>query len=1073
MFIHLHCHSIYSFFDGAARIESLVATAALHGMSSLALTDHNTITGLPEFHQWCHIYGIKPISGAELTLEDGSHITVIAKNKSGYSNLCKILTSAYGGPAPWNINSVYRKVSLSKRKNPYVTMESLFQNKEGLIVLTGCRRSRLVQLLLAKRYRDAEEWMAWLKKHFAENIYLEMQCNGFPGEHVLLALMKHLSEHVGVPLCATGNVHYVDRHDYPIHDLLRCMGVPQHVWVPSAIRPLNDRQWLYSSEEACHRFSEYPEAISNTYKISEMCEVVLRIGETTFPEFSKCSSSHQQLSLKELVYQGAQERYSTLTDKIRFRLEYELEIIQNLGYEDYFLIVWDVVRFARSKGIRCSGRGSAADSAVAFCLFITDVDSISRGLLFERFLSIERAERPDIDVDVEADRRDELMQYVYDSYGFERVARIATYQTFRGRMAVRAIGAALGLPEAFIDDLAKRIPGMASADGLESLLQNVPELRAYSAFYKQVQLLWNMASQIAGFPRHFGMHVGGVVISAKPLYEFTSLQPSGKGEWMTAFDKEGVEAVGLMKLDLLSLRTLSAVEGTVKLSEVTSGQIDFGKIPLDDEPTFEMIRQGETIGVFQLESPAQRALQSRLRADRMEDIIASVALIRPGPIQGNMVDPFLERRHGKSPILYLHPKLEPILRKTYGVVLFQEQVIEIATAIAHFTPGEADQLRRVMSKARSAHEIKKIGETFIDRAVQSGVDVKTAEDIFHYVQGYAGYGFCEAHAAAFGTLAYKTAYLVKHYPAEFFASIINQSPMGYYPIHVLCSEAKRRGVAVLGLDVNESECECMATNQTTVRFGWMQLKGMPRALSEQIVRIRNASGRFAGVQDFIQRVPEINRWMLENMIRAGAFDGVMRKTREEILWKLPEWLAYREWNMSPLGRLNKAMVSVDERYIQENIGEKVAWSDSATHNEEIAVKNLEIQILDEYSLLGNGFSGHWMTLYRPKLAGRGYLFIESLDSLGDGAMVQIAGLVVRPHRPPTKSGQTVVFFTVEDETGIVDATMFHSVYQKSGGVLFTPRGRMVGLRGILQRRGGNRPNVMVSTIWTLMRGSEI
>lgn len=826
MFVHLHCHSSYSFLDGASSIESLVAQAAMYNMPALALTDHNTIAGLPELHKWAAIYRIKPISGAEVTMADGTHITLLVQNREGFRNLCELLTIAHDGP--------------EKRTEPRLSEDDLFRLHGGLLVLSGCRKSFLQNALHRRAYGRARAWVDKYRGVFGDRLYLECEADGYPQRYAAWRLMAQLSEETGVPLVATSNVHYVDKQLFPVHDVLRCIGLGCDVYTPHPDRPLNRQRWLHDQEEALRRFESIPEAVSRTMEIALRCEVALALNETHFPNFRTSNGQSGADMLRELVFQGAKERYSDVDNSLIARLNHELEMICELGYVDYFLVVWDIVRFARSRGIRCAGRGSAADSAVAYCLYITDVDAAGRGLLFERFMSLERAERPDIDIDFAADRRDEVMAYVYRTYGRDKVARVATYQTFRGRSAVREIGQAMALPEHLLDSLAKRVPWSAHADQLDGLLDRVPELGEFRTHRKALQWLFAIARHIAGFPRHFGMHSGGIVISQHPLYETTSLQPSAKGEWMTPYDKRTVEDVGLVKLDLLSLRTMAAVEGAIELSAAGArGKIDYDHLPFDDPATFEMIRRGETIGVFQLESPAQRALQSRLNADGLEDIVASVALIRPGPILGNMVDPFIARRNGHEPIMYLHPKLEPILGKTYGVVLFQEQVIEIATAIANFTPGEADELRRVMSHARSHAEMVNIGERFMAKAKEGGIPEDVSKTIFSYIQAYASYGFCEAHAAAFATTAYKTAYLVQHYPAEFYASILNQYPMGYYPVHVICAEAKRRGIRILPVDVNESDWNCTIPSSDSIRLGFRLIKRFSQPVSEAITGERD------------------------------------------------------------------------------------------------------------------------------------------------------------------------------------------------------------------------------------------
>ncbi|MCY0874736.1 MAG: DNA polymerase III subunit alpha [Firmicutes bacterium] len=1035
MFVHLHVHSYFSMLDGASSVESLVAQAAAHGMPALALTDHNTVAGLAQLHHWCAVYGIKPISGAELTLHDGSHLTVLAKTPTGYENLCRLLTAAYATEA-W-------------RRERIVRVPDLLPYTEGLIALSGCRRGQLTKQIIQRRYAEAKRIATFYAQAFAGRYYIELLGDDWPHTERINADLADLGEALGLPLVASANVHYHTPALLPVHDTLRCIATDCDIRTPHGERPLNAAAWLHDEREAARRFARYPEAVANTFRIATSCEVVLRLHEALFPAFDLPSDETDAAAyLRHLVYEGAVQRYPRVDHALRARIDHELQIITQLGYAEYFLVVWDIVRFARRRGIRCAGRGSAADSAAAYCLYITDVDAAGRGLLFERFMSIERSERPDIDIDFDARRRDEVIAYIYDKYGAQHVARVATYQTFRGRSAIREVGAALALPSSLIDTLAKRLPYYVGAQDIEQALDHVPELAPYKSYQDRLKWLWQLSAQITGFPRHFGMHVGGVVISRKPILSLTTLQPSAKGDLIIPWDKEDVEMVGLVKLDILSLRTMSAISDTITLRAQQQQPLDYDAIALDDQATFEMINRGETIGVFQLESPAQRALQARLGADQLEDIVASVALIRPGPVKGNMVDPFVSRRRGVEEIQYLHPKLEPILGKTYGVILYQEQVIAIATSLAQFTPGEADQLRRVMSHARSAEHMDHIGAQFIAKAVQAGVDTHTASQVFAMMKGYASYGFCEAHAAAFATTAYKTAYLVRHYPAEFYAAILNNHPMGYYPIHVVCAEAQRRGVALLGVDCNASDYAC-TVEEGKIRLGFRLIKGMRKELAEQLQLAREA-GPFHSIPALLQRVPSIDPLLAERFIRCGALDSIEPRGRRLALWQLPVWLAARD--------------SLATSLWGDTAGK---WSSQETIEAEVSDFSLAEKLRDEYSLLGVGVSGHWLRLYRASLNEQGYTTTQAIDALVDGVTVSLAGLTIRPHRPPTRSGLVTVFFTIEDETGFADCTMFEHVYQESGAVLFTPRGRLVGVTGRVDRRGGQRPQIIVEQVWSL------
>ncbi|MCL6487917.1 MAG: DNA polymerase III subunit alpha [Alicyclobacillus mali] len=1039
MFVHLHCHSPYSFLDGASSIDALVAQAAAQGMPALALTDRNTIAGQPEFHRLAAAYGVKPIAGAELTMEDGSQLVVLAEHAKGFRHLCELLTRMH--------------VEARDRADPRLREADLFERSEGLLVLSGGLRGFVQRALARRAYGDARRFVERYRDVFGDRFYLEWTADGLPGCARRMRDLLQLAEATGVPDVAATDVRAASPEEVAVHDVLTCIRVGCHLQTPHPERPFNRLGYLHDEAEARRRFAQDPRAMARTVEIAERCSPVFPAEGPLFPEYRDASGRGGVELLDQLVWQGARERYGKVSPELQMRLEHELAIIRDLGYADYFLVVWDIVRYARSRGIRCAGRGSAADSVVAYCLYLTDVDALNRNLLFERFLSRERAERPDIDIDFASDRRDEVIDYVYRRYGRDRVARVATYQTFRARSAVREVGRVFGIPEELLDTLAKRIPWSTHADEIEEALERVPELRDFQPYRRAFQWMLAISRQIAGFPRHFGTHTGGIVVSGEPLMKVTSLQPSASGWLITPYDKRLLEDVGLVKLDLLSLRTMAAVEGALRLG--TARAVDYDRIPMDDEATFASIRRGDTIGVFQLESPAQRALQVRLGAESLEDLVASVALIRPGPIQGNMVDPFLARRRGLEPVSYLHPKLEPILGKTYGVVLFQEQVIEIATAIAGFTPGEADELRRVMSHARNRAEMEQIGERFVQKAVRQGVPLETAKTLFSYIRGYASYGFCEAHAAAFATTAYKTAYLIEHHPASFFAAVLNQLPMGYYPAHVICAEARRRGVRILPVDIQESDWDAGVPEPDAIRLGFRLIRSFSESVARALVEERQASGPFRSLADAVMRLPQADALHVERLIRAGAFDRVETRDRRELLWQLPRWLALRKER---------------DLALFDTIAAPGQAEGAARLSQSMPPMSLAERIADEYSVLGVGVSGHWLSLYREALRDEGYCTLAEAGEKPEGAKVTVAGLSIRPHRPPTKSGKTVVFFTLEDETGLADAVMFETVYRREGAVLFTPFGRLIGLSGLIERRGGLKAQIRVEHIWTLASG---
>ncbi|MCL6580564.1 MAG: DNA polymerase III subunit alpha, partial [Firmicutes bacterium] len=670
-FAHLHFHSPFSFLDGAARLEEAIAVAAGAGHTALALTDHDNVSGAVRFTELALEAGLKPIVGAEVTLEGGRHLTLLARGPEGYATLCRLLTRAHLG---------------SERRRPALAWSDLEgevgrdgEGAHGLFALSGCRRGEVPGHLLAGRREEALRAASRYVDLFGRDGFaLEVQRDFLPGGARVEAGLTELARRLGLRLVATNNVHHLTRGDFWVHDLLTCVRTLTTLEEVHPERRLNAENHLKSPAEMTALFADLPEAVRGTLEVAEACEPALRPGRRLHPAFPLPPGERDAASfLRKVAFAGARERYGRLDGRVRERLEHELDIIFRLGFEDYFLLVWDLCRHARSRGIRFTGRGSAADSAVAFCLGITDVDAVARGLLFERFMSLERGEKPDIDIDFDARYRDEVAGYLVREYGQERVAAVATYNTFHARSAVRDLGRALGFLPEELDRLARRLP-YARTSAIPEALARLPELRDSGIPFWKFERLFAAAEKVGGFPRHLGTHLGGVVVGREPLTEVTPLQMAAKGVVVCQFDKEDVEDLGLIKLDLLSLRTLSAVEDAAR--DLAAGEsFDYDAIPPADPATMAMIRSGRTVGVFQLESPAQRALQSRLGASEFEDLVASVALIRPGPIKGNMVEPYVARRRGHEPVSYLHPALEPILRKTYGVVLFQEQVIEIAT----------------------------------------------------------------------------------------------------------------------------------------------------------------------------------------------------------------------------------------------------------------------------------------------------------------------------------------------------------------------------------------------------------
>ncbi len=876
MFVHLHVHSPFSFLDGASGIEDLVAAAAGFGMPALALTDHDGVGGAVRFHRACAAAGIKPVQWAEVTLEGGFHLVLLADGPEGYANLCRLLTSAH---------------LENPRGEPRVSPASLAAHAGSLYALSGCRRGEIPALLLARRHREAEQAARRYRRVFGRRFFLELIQDFLPGNRALNRLLVELAARLGLETVATNNVHYAALAGFPAHDLLTCVRTGTVLEAVHPERRLNAENHLKPPEAMAALFRSQPRAVANTLELAASCRPALELGVRRGPRFPVPQGETAAGMLRALVRSGAARRYGPPTPAVTARLEHELDAITRLGYEDYFLVAWDAVRYAAGKGIRFAGRGSAGDSAVA------------------------------------------------------------------------------------------------------------------------------------SLPRFIGTHLGGLVISGGPLTAVTPLQRAAKGVTVAQFDKDDVEALGLLKFDLLSLRTLSAVEDTVAAVRRKEPGFDYGRIPKDDPETFAMFGRGETVGVFQLESPAQRALQPRLRAREMEDVVASVALIRPGPIQGDMVEPYIARRLATEPVSYLDPRLEPILKKTYGVVLFQEQVLAIATAVAGFTPGEADRLRRAISKHRSRREMEAIGEEFTGKAVAAGVEEGTAREIFDCLRGYAGYGFCEAHAAAFGLTAYRTGYLARHYPAEYFAALLLNQPMGYYSPQTLCTVARGHGVGILPPDVNRSGTR-FTVEHGSIRVPLTQVRGTSVRDAGAVLTARSERP-FQTADDFFSRAAAgVDGDVLVNLILCGALDNLEPNRR------------------ALLARFRSRLRDTGGGLLREE--EPAAeWPDFTAAEKRCY----------EHTLLGLDVGPHPLAGLRDALNARGYLSSVAVRDQPEGAAVRLAGFPVRPHRPPTRSGQVVVFFSVEDEFGLADVTVFEDCYRESGWILFTASGP-VEVAGRVHRRDG-------------------
>ncbi|MFC2045184.1 DNA polymerase III subunit alpha [Chloroflexota bacterium] len=1006
-FVHLHIHSQYSFLDGASSLERLLEKARALDMPALAITDHNRLTGAVRFYEQARALGIKPIIGAEIELEGGYHLTLLCKNRKGYANLCRLLTEAH----------------LSHRdKPPRVTMEALSRFNSGLLALSGCGKGEIPVLLGQGKKEQAGKAAGFYRQNFGEDFFIEVirypSRNGSLGSYQLVDFAREEC----LPVVATNNVHYAEMEQYQVKELLNAIDRNTPVSHLPGFRTVE--QYLKSAREMAAIFSDLPEAVANTEKIAGRCSLDMELGKPRFPKFDLPSGENEYSYLSKLAYFGTVRKYGRLTAAIRERLKKELGTIKALGFCSYFLVVWDIVRWARAHGVSCQARGSAVDSLVVFVLDISTADPVEYDLLFERFMHPLRHEPPDIDLDIDRRRRDEVRDYIYQKYGNENVACVGTINTYMARGAIRDTGKALQVPQEAID---RALSGVRwhSMSSLLKHADDLPELRDNDIYRDpEFKKMFELCTAIDGFPKHLSVHLGGLLIGDGRLTDLVPLQWSSGGDIISQYDKDDVEKLGIVKMDLLSLPTLTVIEDTLSnIRKNRSLEIDLDKIDKNDPVAFAMLRDGKTIGTFQLESPAQREMAGRLLPDRYEDIIVSISLVRPGPLKSNMDKDYLPRRHGKRPVVYLHPRLKGALGETLGVILYQEQVLKVAHDLAGMTYAEADGFRRAMTHDRTNKEMEKMRESFISSAVRRGVSKTIASKVFEQLAAFAAYGFCKAHAAAYARLAYQTLWLKCHYPAEFFAAVLSNQPMGYYPPRVLVAEARRCGVGILAPDINCSS-ELYTVENGAIRISLSQIKGMSGEALKSIMSAREKK-TFVSFRDFVLRA-DVNRRIVEHLIRVGACD--IFGDREKLLLELPEILKHKH-------RAGSGVIPLFGE-------EKAIVAGGAIKGDLKTYQALERQLL---SLDLSSHPLEYLSLDKS------YTRMKDLCLVATGISVKIAGSVIRYQTPPTRNSNRVVYVIMEDETGIADVTVFSDVQEKCGDVLFKEGWLIV--KGKIQRRG--------------------
>src|SRR6056297_1663794 len=877
-FVHLHVHSEFSLLDGACRIKDLVAKAKKYNMSALALTDHGVMYGVIQFYKEAVANQIKPIIGCEVYVapqsrkdksngkkESPSHLILLVKNKKGYQNLLQLVTKSF-------LEGFYYK--------PRIDKEILKQYSEGLIGLSACMNGEIPRMILQNNPTKARELAISYQKIFGkDNFYLELQNNTMPEQIKVNEELVKLGHALKIPLVATNDVHYMNREDREAHDILLCIQTATNLDDPNRMKLSTDEFYFNTPEEMQQHFADIPEALENTIKIAQKCNLEIDFRNAHLPDFNMPDKLTDNDYLRQLCYEGAKNKFKDVDENISKRLDYELSVIKKMGFATYFLIVWDFVNYAKNHRIMVGpGRGSAAGSLIAYCLNITNINPLDYNLLFERFLNPDRISMPDFDIDFSYEGRSEVIEYVSKKYGRDKVSQIITFGTMAARAAIRDVGRALGIPYGKVDKIAKLIP-LDPKMTIEKALQLEPELKTRMENEPNIKKMIEISSKLEGLSRHASTHAAGVVLSRESLTNFVPLQLTSDGEVSTQYAAEDLESLGLLKMDFLGLRTLSVINNTLKIIRNTRGEnVNINDIPLDDDEVYKLLSRGDCCGLFQLESSGMIDLVKRLEPKNIEDITALLALFRPGPLGSGMIDDFINRKKGKIEIKYLHPSLEPILRDTYGVIVYQEQVMQVASQLAGFSLGQADILRKAMGK-KEKEVMKKQQQLFIKGAVKNNIDKQTANEIYDLIAYFAGYGFNKSHSVSYAFISYQTAYLKAHYPVEYMAALLTSIMQNTDKVVKYIKECQNINLKILPPDINESLIDFTVVDRGKIRFGLAAVKNVGRAAIENIIQERTENGIFVSLFDFCKRVDlkTMNRRVIESLIKCGAFNSTESK----------------------------------------------------------------------------------------------------------------------------------------------------------------------------------------------------
>ncbi|MCA9407905.1 MAG: DNA polymerase III subunit alpha [Candidatus Omnitrophica bacterium] len=1045
-YIHLHVHTDYSLLDGACRIKNLIQKAVEYNMPAIGMTDHGNIFGAVDFYQAATKQGVKPIIGCETyvtTIGDRfdktprqrgtvSHLCLYAKDNDGYKNLVKLVSAGY-------LEGFYY--------HPRIDRDLLAQHSKGLLCTSACLKGEISQYLMQDNYNEALKTADDFVHIFGkDNYYLELMDHGIQLQKKVNPSIVKIAKELNIPLVATNDVHYLEGNQSHAHDTLLCIQTQTTLNDPKRMRLETDQFYFKDPLAMRKTFDWVPQALSNTLEIADKCNVVMDFDKIHLPNFNPPNGKSKNEYLRSLCQEGLRKRYNTVTKDLNDRLEHELKVIENMGFVSYFLIVWDFIHYAKKVGIPVGpGRGSAAGSLVSYLLGITDLDPIKYGLLFERFLNPDRAGMPDIDIDFCYERRGEVIDYVTRKYGISNVAQIITFGTMQARAAIRDVGRAIGVAYADVDRIAKLIPNELGIT-LDEALNKEPQLRELIQQDHTAKEVMETAGILEGLTRHASTHAAGVVISDKPLNEYVPLFKTSDGQITTGFTMNAIAKIGLLKMDFLGLRTLTVISEAIKIIKRTHGiDLEISKIPLDDPKTYRLLSEANSFGVFQLESAGMRELLKKTRPSEFEDIISVLALYRPGPMGSGMLDDFIKRKRGEVDIVYDHPKLEPILKETYGIIVYQEQVMKIPVALAGFSLVQADHLRRAMSK-KIAAVMEQTRKDFVEGCQKhSQIDQVKANKLFDLIDYFSGYGFNRSHSAAYALISYQTAYLKANYPVEFMCALLTSEKDNTDKIVEYVKEAEHMGVEILPPDINESLKEFSVIDKKTIRFGLLAVKNVGGTAIESIVEKRK-DGLYKSIFDLCERVDLrlVNRKVVESLIKCGALD-CLNAARSQLM-------AVLEMALEIGAKTQKEKASGQFSFFDMG-GQEVGFNKE--HEKLPLIKEWpQTQILAfEKESLGYYVSGHPLAHYHTEIKEFTDITTVKLKDCMEGEDIRLVGLIQSVKLTNTrKTNERMAIIKVEDTEGEVEVVIFPSSYGNLAKYL--NEGDVIFIKGKVNFRDG-------------------